>query len=219
MDRAKDGHRLCHDPKLAADPAGLQIGTPQGGRMAAMKSLGTVSLMLGLAGCVAPPPVPLIAVPGPSKTEATFQQDDAACRTAATQPPPVVQPVATSGPTSTTAPAPANGQAAPQPVAAQPPTLPPGTAYLHCMAAQGNPVVPLPSVQPAYGYYPPYPAYPGYYGYGYYPWLYGGGFVGFGFYGGCCGPWYGRGWGSWGGWGRGSWGGGWGGWGRGGFRR
>ena len=137
-----------------------------------------------LAGCYVPPPVvvqqgapsqvPLVAVPGPGKTEAQFHQDDAACRTA----PPIPA-----------RPGPAGNQAGAA-------VDPPGVAYLRCMTAHNDTVEPLaPEMQPVlYGYYPAYPVYAGIdYGFpvfygefgfgfgGYRDRFYGGGFDRFGF--------------------------------------
>jgi len=149
---------------------------------------GAVMLLGGLAGCVAPTPPPLVAVPGPAKTDAAFRQDDAACRAVAAALPPVAAPSPVS---QHTAAASTNGQAAVQPAAAEPLATPPRVVYLNCMTAHNNAAVPLPRVQPAYVGYPAYPVYAGFGDY--YPWLYGNDVVGFyGFYGGCCG-WYGGG--------------------------
>ena len=56
--------------------------------MRAIRWLGSTVMLGALAGCVLPPPVPppappLVALPGPGKTQAQFQADDTACRTAA----------------------------------------------------------------------------------------------------------------------------------------
>ncbi len=118
-----------------------------------------------LAGCVAPPPpqaqAPLVAVPGPAKTEAEFRQDDAACRAATAELPPD----APSQPTAEqvrAAQAAAQGNVAPPPAEA----LPPGVAYLRCMTARQNLVQPLAPPVPLYAYYPTYPVYAGI-GFGY----------------------------------------------------
>jgi hypothetical protein len=133
---------------------------------------GMVLLLGGLSGCVvAPPPplqpVPLVAVPGAAKTEAEFRQDDTTCRTAAAPLPPAPSQPATSG-------------------VQVPPGPAPAEAYLRCMSAHNNVVQPVAQAEPAlYGYYPAYPVYAGLYDP--YPWLYGGYYGGFGFYGRCCG--------------------------------
>jgi hypothetical protein len=170
--------------------------------MQGLRIFNAVMLLGGLTGCVAATH-PVAVMPGPAKTEAAFRQDVAACHAAAVAPPPVANPVTVvSRPAGA---APGNGQAAAQPAAAQFPTLPPDAAYLNCMTAHDNAVVPLAQVQPAYPPFPVYPGYPVYAGFGgYYPWLYGDDVAGYGFYGGCCG-WYGGGYR--------------GGWYRGGFRR
>ncbi len=178
-----------------------------------MVRAGIVLAIGGLAGCVsAPPPaqVPYVAVPGPTKTEAQFRQEDTACRVAALQLPPgpgVTGPTqpAPGQPTGRLLPAQPQGtqaqatqaQAAQGPAgqsdtAAAPFYEPPGVSYLRCMAARNNLIEPLQSeLQPVYAYYPAYPIYVGsYYGFGGYdPWLYGAGF--YGFYGGRFGGWRG----------------------------
>ena len=61
--------------------------------------------LCALAGCVAPPPpvavqpqqVPLIAAPGPGKTEARFNADGAACRAEADRAPRPVAAATTPG--------------------------------------------------------------------------------------------------------------------------
>ncbi len=99
-----------------------------------------------LAGCsLPPPPSPLIALPGPTKTPEQFSQDDIACRVALATIPP------------------AEGEAS-QP--ASPPDLPPGAAYLRCMQNRGNLIQPAFVAQPR----PDYPV--GAYGGDYYPWVY-----------------------------------------------
>lgn len=158
----------------------------------------------GLAGCVVLPPaslqVPYVAVPGPTKTEAQFRQEDMVCRVAAVQLPP--------GPGGTEPAGPAPGQVgagsqAIQRQAAQaqarPQALPeaaalsepPGVTYLRCMAARNNLIVVLrPELQSVHAYYPAYPIYAGGSGYGSYdPWLYWAGL--YGVYGGGFGGWRG----------------------------
>ena len=141
---------------------------------------GTLALLTGLAGCVvAPPPpspqIPLVAIPGPTKTQAQFQQDDTACRVAAVALPP--------------APGSAPAVAAPADPTAVPQQMPPGAIYLRCMASRDNVIEPLAPARPVlYGYYSDYPIYAGFGDT--YPWLYGD-YYGFGFYGGFGGG-YGR---------------------------
>ncbi len=191
-------------------------------------TLGAVLLAGGLAGCVAPPPpafvaVPqaapaqLVAVPGPDKTPAAFQQDDAACRAAIATLPPVAQAQPTpeqlaaarssvvlateagAGPVSTSS--------APPPAEA----LPPGVAYLRCMTSRQNQVQQVTPAVQLYAYYPAYPIYPGI-GFGY-PFFYddvfafrfGFGFGGYGRYG--YGGYYRGGYGGYGGYNRGGYGG------------
>ena len=141
---------------------------------------GAVLLTGVLAGCVAPPsPQPLVAEPGPGKTDDAFRQDDAACRTVAVEPPPA-QP---GGTPASTAPAtvqpPAN--ATPPTVGTAPvvETLPPGAVYLRCMTARQNLVQPLAPAAPLYAYYQPYPIYAGV-GYGY-PFFYNYGYPNYGY--------------------------------------
>jgi hypothetical protein len=153
-----------------------------------------------LAGCVAPPPplppqAPLVAVPGPAKTQADFQQDDAACRAAVAGLPP-------GAPNQPSAEQVRAAQAAAQANVAPPPAeaLPPGVAYLRCMTARQNLVQPLAPPVPLYAYYPAYPVYAGIgfgypffyddvfairfgYGFGYGRYGYGYGYRGFGGYG------------------------------------
>ena len=156
-------------------------------------------LLCGLAGCVvpypiAPPQVPYVAVPGPTKTEAQFRQDDTTCRAFAVQLPQEPARSAEGPPAA----APSQQAAAQQASAGALPPEPPGAVYLHCMAVRGNPIEPLAQTAPLlYGFYRPYPLYVGYGGY--YPWLSGGyygpyvgGFYGFGFN-------HGYGWGGYGG--------------------
>ena len=184
---------------------------------------GVVLLTGVLAGCVSPPPPqPLVAVPGPGKTDDAFRQDDAACRTVAAEPPPA-QP---SGTPASTAPATVQPPANAAPPAAE--VLPPGAIYLRCMTARQNLVQPLAPAVPLYAYNQPYPIYAGVgygdpfiynygypfgfgYGFGYGRFGYGGryfghyrgfgGYRGYGFRGG-----YGRGF-AHGGFGRGGFGG------------
>lgn len=80
-----------------------------------------------LAGCVAYPPV---VVPGPGKTEAAFQQDDAACRAAIAKAPPPA------------------------------PQAPGPDPYAQCMVGRGNVLGPPPPPPPVVYAYPAYPAYP-----------------------------------------------------------
>ena len=127
------------------------------------------AIAVALSGCVAAPipvapgNIPVVAIPGPTKTEAEFRQDDLTCRAAAVPLPP--------NPTSPTA---------SQPAAAQQPEYPPGVAYLRCMASRQNTIEPYSIAQPVvYAYYPAYPIYAGI-GYGY-PYYYGG-YASFGFY-------------------------------------
>ncbi len=220
---------------------------------------GAMLLLVGVAGCVAaPPPVPvyavppqapaaapasvaassapLIASPGPGKTEAAFEADDRACRVDVRRLPRR----AAAQPSEAQLQAAQAAQADPNVPPPTPEALPPGAAFLRCMTARGNQVQPLqPEVQalPAYGYLPAYPVYAGV-GYGY-PFFYddvfllrsygGFGYRGYGFgrfgsggygyrgypgygYGGRFGGGYGRGF-SGGGYGRGFGGG----FGRGGF--
>ena len=162
-----------------------------------MQSRGCVvtAMLLGaLGGCAEPPPPPqspplLVAYPGPTKTTAQFQADDAVCRSAASHPAGAIA----SGPGSPMrAPTTSGGNetpssATPDPAAPQlagtPPTPPstPGTVYLQCMAAHYNIVQPVaPDVPVAYTYYDPYPVYLGFGDY--YPFLYGG-YFGFGYFG------------------------------------
>lgn len=142
---------------------------------------GAVLLSVGVAGCVAaPPPVPvyavplqapaaaaaaapsapLIASPGPGKTEAAFEADDRACRVDVRRLPRQ----AAAQPTEAQLQAAQAAQADPNVPPPPPEALPPGAAFLRCMTARGNQVQPLqPEVQalPAYGYLPAYPVYAG----------------------------------------------------------
>jgi hypothetical protein len=138
---------------------------------------GAVLVLGGLSGCVVAPlpqaPLPLVAVPGPAKSAAEFQQDDVACRTAA----------ASSHPPAAPAAAPAQpGQPAPQGQAqadqSQTDAASAVGIYLHCMESHNNVVQPLVPIPPliyagyaGYGYAPFYGPYDGY---GPYPWLYDG---------------------------------------------
>jgi hypothetical protein len=155
-----------------------------------------VALALGaMDGCtVVPPPPPLVAIPGPSKTQAAFEQDDAACRATAFQAPPVqaasgqaASNQAPSGQPGNAAAGHSTGGATMTPPAAALASdtadpMPPGLAYLGCMATRNNIVEALPIAPPAF--YGVAPAYPVYAGFGdYYPFLYGDS-VGVGFYGG-----------------------------------
>lgn len=157
--------------------------------MRSSAALGVILLAGGLAGCVAPqpplPPTPLVAVPGPAKTEAAFQQDDAACRAATAS-------LSSNAPVQPTAEQLRAAQSAAPEAGAVPPsaeTLPPGAAYLRCMTARQNLVQPLAPAVPLYAYYPAYPVYAGV-GFGY-PFFYddlfavrfGFGFGGFGYRG------------------------------------
>ena len=133
-------------------------------------ALGAVLLTGVLAGCVAPPPPsppqpPLVAVPGPAKTEAEFRQDDTACRAAVAELPSGVsaQPTAEQV-RAAQATAQSTGQANVAPPPVEP--LPPGVAFLRCMTARQNLVQPLAPPVPLYAYYPAYPVYAGV-GFGY----------------------------------------------------
>lgn len=135
-----------------------------------------------LAGCTAasqspPQPVPLVAIPGPAKTEAQFHADDTACRAAAVTLP-------ASAPAQ-----PAAGQDQAQGDAAAALAMPPGVIYLRCMAARQNTIEPLAPAPPVlYSYYPAYPIYAGA-GFGF-PGFYND-FGAFGFYGAGFGGFYG----------------------------
>ena len=165
---------------------------------------------IGLAGCYAPPPEPLVVLPGQGKSYQQFQADDSACRPAAHVGSGVGLGSA-AGPTTTVQPTAGQQNGGPDLYAQE------NLAYLQCMAAHGNNVVPVPRAYP-------YPAYT--YGYtAYAPWAWGPAYWGWpGYYGlaVALSPWYGGwgwhggGWnGGWGGWRGGGWNGGWGG---GGFR-
>ncbi len=159
-----------------------------------------MALLAGLTGCYVPPPpppqVPLVAIPGPSKTQAQFQQDDAACRTAAAAPASAPQAnsftngssavnnVAGQASSANPSTSPLTGSAGQlQPTGDQ---MPPGAVYLRCMVSRANIVQPLATQPPPlYAFYPQYPIYVGFGDT--YPWLYDGfGYGGFygGFYGG-----------------------------------
>ncbi len=196
-------------------------------------TLGAVLLAGGLAGCVAPPspafvaapqaaPAQLVAVPGPGKTPAAFQQDDAACRTAIAALPPAAQAQPTAEQLAaarsnvvqaTEAGAgPIDTSNAPPPAEA----LPPGVAYLRCMTSRQNQVQQVTPAVQLYAYYPTYPIYPGI-GFGYpffyddvfaFRFGYGFGFGGYGRYG--YGGYYRGGYGGYSGY-RGGYGGGYGG--------
>ncbi len=176
--------------------------------MRTVQRLGAITLVGGLTGCVVAPlppqQIPLVAVPGPAKTDVVFRQDDLACRAAAVELPPDAPAPARPAPTAQGTTSPAAAVSSPDAL----PPMPPAVIYLRCMENRGNIVQPM---APAYASGPPvvygyYPGYPVYAGFGdTYPWLYG---DSFGFYRG--------GWvGGWGGGWRGGWGGGW----RGGWRR
>jgi len=145
-------------------------------------SITSAFLAASLAGCVAAPPpeqIPLVAIPGPTKTETAFRQDDTACRVQSVQLP---QAPPRAAPPSATPPPPAAAVAA-YPPGVEVAAYPPGVVYLRCMASRGNSVEPLAAAPVVYGYYPAYPVYAGI-GYGF-PAYYGpyvG--VGNGFYGG-----------------------------------
>lgn len=153
--------------------------------MRGIRAFAALVLSGGLAGCTAaaPPlqPAPLVAVPGPTKTEAEFHQDDTACRAAAALPAnpstPSTRPAAASTPTAV----PSNGQAANAIAGQVQEAPPPGLVYLRCMEARQNTVQPLVPAQPVlYGYYAPYPIYDSYpFYYRSYPFFYGGFGVGF----------------------------------------
>ena len=181
--------------------------------MSLISRCGPLLLLGGLTGCVVAPlppqPLPLVAVPGPNKTQAAFQQDDVACRAVAAAPqsaagvPPGAQPSEPGAPAS-------GSQDPAQADATQQAAMAASGIYLHCMESHNNVVQPLaimrPAVYPGYGYAPIYGPYDGY---DVYPWLYDGypGFYGYGGWGGYWG--FRGGWG--GGWGRGGYGGGYGG--------
>jgi hypothetical protein len=149
----------------------------------------SVALLLsGLSGCVVAPlpqrPLPLVAVPGPAKTAAEFQQDDVACRAAAAPAPgPGSAAPAQTSPSATPSPA--------QPGQSQDDAAGAAGTYLHCMESHNNVVQPLLPARPlVYAAYAPYGYFPGLYGpydgYGVYPWLYDGSYgayFGGGFYG------------------------------------
>lgn len=127
--------------------------------------------LLSLTGCVTPPPtdiangpLPLVAVPGPTKSAAEFNADDTHCRAQAVQ-----LPRGSGSPSA----APSANPGGP---------FPSGVAYLRCMASAHNSIQPYEPVQPVFTYYEPYPVYVGV-GYGY-PWFYGYGVSSFGFYSG-----------------------------------
>ena len=133
-----------------------------------------VTSLAGLAACAAGPgvtgrggngPIPLVATPGPTKTEAEFRQDDLRCRTQLVQLPQ------------------GNAAAAPSASARINPEgpYPTGVMYLRCMANAQNTIEPLSMQRPVYGYYEPYPVFVGV-GYGY-PWYYGYSFSNVGYYG------------------------------------
>ncbi len=154
---------------------------------------GAVLLLAGLSGCVVAPlpqaPLPLVAVPGPAKTAAAFQQDDTACRAEAASP-------STSGPSAPASAAPGQPSAPAQGDQSQDAAMAASGVYLHCMESRNNVVQPIAVARPAvYGYYPYYGPYGGY---GPYPWLYDGYYPGFygvyGFYGGYYGWRGGYGW-------------------------
>lgn len=158
---------------------------PWRGRVAA------TAVLAGLTGCVAPvapppAPLPLIAIPGPGKTEQMFRQDDAACRADAAALPFGADPASPSA----IAPPTADQTGASADQATPPPSDNPNPVdvYLRCMAAHHDVVRPLTVARPGvYDYYGAF-GYPLYAGYD--PFLYDG-FYGFGFYGGCCGYRYG----------------------------
>lgn len=125
-------------------------------RMATM--LKSALVVGGLAGCAAQPPTPLVALPGPAKTEAQFREDDAACRTEALR-----APASAVAQSAASQPAPGQDQAS----ASTATVMPSGVVYLRCMTARQNVVAPLEPAPPAlYGYYAPYPVYAGV-GFGY----------------------------------------------------
>lgn len=142
-----------------------------------------------LAGCAAPPPPPLaylpppvqqsgplVAVPGPGKTQAAFQADDQSCRADADQVPPTAANLAP--------PADPNVMDPNAPV-------PPGVVYLRCMTARGNQVQALQAAAAPvlYAYPVAYPVYAGV-GFGF-PLFYDSAFI-FRFYGRrFYGPYYG----------------------------
>lgn len=101
-----------------------------------------------------PVQVPLVAVPGPGKTQAQFAADDMACRSAPAQA--AGRSRAAAAEPGTSFPSLAQGG---QPVGDSP-----GVGYLRCMASRNNTVEPIeePQPLPVYGYYPAYPVYAGY---------------------------------------------------------
>ncbi len=135
-----------------------------------MKAIQLLGVLTLLSGCVAAPPAyvappgppQLVAYPGPGKTDTTFRADDVACQQEAVTPP-------------------APGTALDARPDGAPATLTPGLRYLRCMVVHDNIVQPVATQNPAY--YASYGRYPvfGYYN-DYYPWLYGGGLYGFGYY-------------------------------------
>ena len=162
--------------------------------MRAFRRLGCLALLSALGGCVLapplpPPPAPLIALPGPGKTQAQFTADDASCRAAAdatpieglavsVQPTPG-EPPPGKPPSGTSAAVPAPGSPGGQP---QTILVTPGMVYLRCMTAHNDAIQPLAPIHPVfYGYYPAYPIYAGFGDY--YPFLYGD-WIGFGYWGG-----------------------------------
>ncbi len=134
--------------------------------MRKIAALTAILLAGGLAGCVMPPPpppqAPLVAVPGPAKTEAAFRQDDTACRAAAADLPAGAPSQPTEAQRRAALSAATQADAVPPP----PEALPPGVAYLRCMTARQNLVQPLALAVPTYAYYPAYPIYAGV-GFGY----------------------------------------------------
>jgi len=153
--------------------------------MRGSRIIAALLLSAGLAGCVAAPrppqPAPLVAVPGPTKTEAEFRRDDTVCRAAAVVLPP--NPSAAQ-PSAAAAAAPVKLEPAKpaEPVQASPP---PDLVYLRCMEARQNTIEALaPAIPVYYSYYPAYPVYGGS------PFFFNS-FVGFGFYGGHYGRHYG----------------------------
>ena len=157
-------------------------------RIASIAPALAAAVAVAVSGCASPSPTgpAVVAVPGPNKTLAQFQLDDASChRYAQTR-------VGEPGAGST--------QAADAGAAAQRTY---DISYIQCMVASGDKLqsyaTNAEAVPGPYAYLPyPY-AYP-YFGYGYgYPGFFGGPVIAFGF---------GGGWGGWhGGWGGGRYGG------------
>ena len=111
---------------------------------------------------------PLVAVPGPGKTEAQFQADDRVCRADIAR-----LPARQRQPTAAQLRAAQAAEADPNAPPPPPSALPPGAAFLRCMTARGNQVQPLQAQGQALPVYANLPAYPVYAGVGYgYPYFY-----------------------------------------------